>query len=133
MLQCVQFYTSSGSVDQHGGFFHYFKDSGEVYNSKQRHLVSSTRIVFVFSAAYKKFGDAKYLQHVDNGVRFLRSAHRDARTAGYAWTLDGVRPEDSTYHCYGAAFVMLAYSSALACGLSAARDYIEETWDLLER
>lgn len=42
---------------------------------------------------------------------------------------DGVL--DPTNHCYGLAFVMLAYSHAARAGLDT-RPYMEETWDLME-
>lgn len=32
--------------DPTGGFYHFFRDDGSVYNSSTRHLVSSTRFVF---------------------------------------------------------------------------------------
>ena len=33
-------------IDPSGGFFHFFKDDGTVYDRRTRHLVSSTRFVF---------------------------------------------------------------------------------------
>ena len=33
-------------IDPSGGFFHYFKDDGTVYDAEHRHLVSSTRFIF---------------------------------------------------------------------------------------
>jgi mannose/cellobiose epimerase-like protein (N-acyl-D-glucosamine 2-epimerase family) len=65
-------------------------------------------------------------------VEFLRSAHRDPSTGGYAWTLRGREPIDRTNHCYGLAFVMLAYAKAIAAGVTEAREYLSETWDLME-
>lgn len=38
-------------VDPQGGFYHFFKDDGTVYDSRTRHLVSSTRFVFDFAMA----------------------------------------------------------------------------------
>ena len=62
----------------------------------------------------------------------LRQVHRNPATGGYAWTLrDGV-VEDATNHCYGVAFVLLAYSCALKAGISDARGWMDETWQLLE-
>ena len=120
-------------IDPKGGFFHYYKDDGSVYDAHRRHLVSSTRFVFNYSVAWREFGDPAYLDALRHGLRYLREAHRDAKTGGYAWTIrDGV-PEDRTNHCYGVAFVLLAYSSALQAGLAEARGWMDETWTLLER
>ena len=47
------------------------------------------------------------------------------------WRDDSVL--DATNHCYGLAFVVLAYAKALEAGIEEARDYLEETWQLMER
>jgi mannose/cellobiose epimerase-like protein (N-acyl-D-glucosamine 2-epimerase family) len=123
-------------IDPSGGFYHFFRDDGTVYDHTTRHLVSSTRFVFNYAMAYRRFGNPEYLAAVHHGVAFLRSVHRDAHTGGYAWQLawDGRRKEvlDGDNHCYGLAFVVLAYAHALQAGLLEARDYIAETFDLME-
>ena len=72
-----------------------------------------------------------------HGLDFLRRAHRDPRTGGYAWQLhwaDGKgEVGDATNHCYGLAFVLLAYSHAHMAGVEGARPHIEETFALMER
>ncbi len=124
-------------IDPTGGFHHYFKDDGTVYDSTTRHLVSSTRFVFNYAMAYRHFGDEAYLEQVRHGVAFLRCAHRNAETGGYAWQLkweDGKATVlDADNHCYGLSFVLLAYSHALMAGVSEARAWIDETFDLMER
>ena len=120
-------------IDPAGGFFHYFKDDGTVYDRSHRHLVSSTRFVFDYAMAFREFQEAAYLDAVHHGLRYLRDAHRDNRTGGYAWTLQDGRPEDRTNHCYGAAFVLLAYACGHGVGVPEARAWIDETWALLER
>jgi mannose/cellobiose epimerase-like protein (N-acyl-D-glucosamine 2-epimerase family) len=120
-------------IDAAGGFFHYFKDDGEVYDAHHRHLVSSTRFVFDYAMAYREFREAKYLEAVHHGLRYLREVHRDPHTGGYAWTLKDRKPEDRTQHCYGLAFVLLAYSCGHSVGVAEARDWMDETWALLEK
>ncbi len=44
-------------IDPAGGFFHYFKDDGRVYDTSHRHLVSSTRFVFNYATPALEFGD----------------------------------------------------------------------------
>ena len=121
------------AIDPNGGFFHYFKDDGTVYDRSHRHLVSSTRFVFNYAMAYREFGDPSYLGAMHHGVRYLREVHRDARTGGYAWTLRDGRAEDRTNHCYGAAFVLLAYACAQQVEVAQAADWMDETWVLLEK
>jgi mannose/cellobiose epimerase-like protein (N-acyl-D-glucosamine 2-epimerase family) len=124
-------------VDPSGGFFHFFRDDGSIYDRSTRHLVSSTRFVFNYAMAYRKFGDDEYRQALRHGLAFLRQVHRDPATGGYAWLLrwDGQDRTvlDGDNHCYGLAFVMLAYAHALAAGVGEARDWIAETWDLMEQ
>lgn len=121
------------AIDPDGGFFHFFRDDGSVYDTRTRHLVSSTRFVFNYAMAYRRFGDPAYLQAARHGVDYLRNRHRNATTGGYAWLLDGGRVADATNHCYGLAFVLLAYAHALLAGVETARDWIGETFDLMER
>lgn len=120
-------------IDPAGGFFHYFRDNGSVYDTRHRHLVSSTRFVFNYAMAAREFGEASYLDVVRHGLAYLRDVHRDPHTGGYAWTIrDGV-PEDRTNHAYGAAFVLLAGSVALAAGVEEGYATLEDAWQLLER
>ena len=125
-------------IDPAGGFFHYFKDDGRVYDATHRHLVSSTRFVFNYAMAAKEFGTEnadlreEYLKAVRHGLAFLRDKHRDPLSGGYFWTLRDGQPEDTTQHCYGGAFVLLAYSTAVKAGIDEARPWMDETWDLLQ-
>jgi mannose/cellobiose epimerase-like protein (N-acyl-D-glucosamine 2-epimerase family) len=121
------------AIDPQGGFFHYFLDDGTVYDVAHRHLVSSTRFVFNYAMAAGEFGQAQFLDAAHHGLSYLRQAHRDPVGGGYVWTLcDGV-PEDRTNHCYGVAFMLLAYATALKAGIEQARQWLDETWMLLER
>ena len=120
-------------IDPKGGFFHYFKDDGTVYDTSHRHLVSSTRFVFNYVMASQEFGEQEYLDAARHGLRYLREAHRDPRSGGYVWTLRNGKPEDRSNHCYGVAFVLLAYSSAHQAGITEAASWMDETWELLEK
>lgn len=132
----MQFYHPR-CVDPSGGFFHFFLDDGTIYDRSTRHLVSSTRFVFNYAMAYRQFGDPAYLEAARHGVAFLRDAHRDPGTGGYAWQLawdDGTRRvTDADNHCYGLAFVLLAYAHALGAGIEEARACLDETFALMER
>lgn len=121
------------AIDPAGGFFHYFRDDGTVYDTSHRHLVSSTRFVFNYAMAAIEFEQPEYLDAVRHGLRYLRDVHRDATTGGYAWTIRDGAPEDRTHHAYGVAFVLLAYASALKAGIKEATAWMDETWELLER
>jgi mannose/cellobiose epimerase-like protein (N-acyl-D-glucosamine 2-epimerase family) len=136
-IQSTMVFYHPRCIDPSGGFYHYFKDDGSVYDKASRHLVSSTRFVFNYAKAYRQFGDPAYLAAVHHGLAFLRDAHRNPDTGGYAWQLrwgDGKADiTDGNNHCYGLAFVLLANAHALAAGVNAAHATMNETFALMER
>ena len=126
------------AIDPSGGFFHFLKDDGTVADAHTRHLVSSTRHVFVWAMAARHFPDEPaYRDNLRRAVAFLRDAHRDARSGGYLWELrwrDGrAALIDDTQHCYGLAFVLLAYAHALMAGMREAHAWLDETFALMEQ
>ncbi len=124
-------------VDPSGGFYHFYKDDGTIYDKHTRHLVSSTRFIFNHAMAYRHFDQPEYQQRVRHGIDFLRAIHRNPLTGGYAWELCWNGQDklitDATNHCYGLAFVLLAYAHASMAGVTEAHAYIAETFDLMER
>ena len=132
IAQTMAFYHPR-AIDPTGGFFHYFKDDGTIYDDRHRHLVSSTRFIFNYAMAAIEFDTAEYLDAARHGLRYLRNVHRDPRSGGYAWTIRDGQPEDRTNHAYGVAFVLLAYATACKAGITEAAAWMEETWQLLEQ
>lgn len=126
------------AIDPSGGFYHFLRDDGSIFDAHTRHLVSSTRHVFVWAMAARHFPDCPaYLDNTRRALAFLREVHRQPDTGGYAWQLrwqDGKADIlDDTNHCYGLAFVLLAYAHALMAGLPQAREWLDETFELMER
>ena len=121
------------SVDAAGGFYHFYKDDGTIYDKTTRHLVSSTRFVFNNAMAWLQFGEAQYQQNVRHGIAFIRNVHRNPQTGGYAWLLQDGVVVDASNHCYGLAFVILAYSCAVRAGMPEAAAWLGETYDLMEQ
>ena len=123
-------------IDPSGGFFHFFKDDGHVYDTSTRHLVSSTRFVFNYAMAYRQFRLPEYLAQVRHGVAFLREVHRHPDNGAYTWLLRWEHGQktvlDGQNHCYGLAFVLLAYAHALMAGGGVARADLDETLALLD-
>ena len=110
-------------IDERGGYFQFFKDDGRIYDRETRHLVSSTRFVFNYAKAYIAEGKEEYLAATRHGVDYLRYRHR-RENGGYVWLLEGDSNLDETNHCYGLAFVLLAYASAYKAGVSEAKPWI---------
>ena len=121
------------AIDPKGGFFHYFRDDGSVYDAHTRHLVSSTRFIFNYSEAARYFGNAEYLAAARHGLDYLRSAHLNPQNGGYTWLIKDGQAVDQTNHCYGLAFVLLAYASAVKAGITEAEAYVHETFALMEQ
>ena len=123
------------SLDPSGGFFHFFKDDGTVYDARTRHLVSSTRFVFNHAMAFRRFGRPEDLDAVRHGLRFLEQAHAQPQ-GGYAWQIEWhegrATVQDGTHHCYGLAFVLLAHAHALMAGVDEAAAGLEATRALME-
>ena len=123
-------------LDPSGGFFHFFKDDGTVYDKRTRHLVSSTRFVFNHAMAARRFKKLEYLQRVRHGLHFLQTAHAQ-KQGGYAWQIDwhnGMSVvQDGTNHCYGLAFVLLAHAHALMADVPEASRGLEATFQLMEQ
>lgn len=136
ILHTMAFYDPR-SVDDSGGFFHFFRDDGSVYDRQTRHLVSSTRFVFNNAMAARRFGQPRWRDAARHGIRFLDEVHRDPVSGGYAWLLrwhDGKREVlDATHHCYGLAFVLLAHAHAAMAGIGEARPGIGQTFELMEQ
>lgn len=124
------------NVDPSGGFFHFYKDDGTVYDRRTRHLVSSARFVFNHAMAWRRFGVTDDLQRTRHGLAFLQSAHAQPQ-GGYAWQIDWqngrATVQDGTNHCYGLAFVLLAHAHALLAGVDEARAGLDATFALMEQ
>lgn len=139
LLATMAFYDGR-CVDETGGFFQFFKDDGSVYDRRTRHLVSSTRFVVTHAWALRHFPEhpraGAWREAMLHGLDFLERWHRQPG-GGYAWVLqfeDGrAHVEDGTLHCYGHAFVLLAYAEALRSGHAPARAGLDETFALMER
>ena len=129
----LDFY-SPNIIDQTGGYFHNFKDDGSVFHPGQRHLVSSCRMVFIFCKAYQLFGEQQYLDRARHGIDYILKFHWDAERKGYNWTLqEGHQPDDQTNHCYGLAFVILAFSAAFELAIEDTKEQITKAYALMEQ
>ena len=65
-------------------------------------------------------------------MKFLAAHHLNPATGGYHWTLQANKPQDSTNHCYGLAFVLLACATAIKAGVPDARSTLDAVWALME-
>jgi len=139
VLKTMAFYDAR-CVDPSGGFFHFFKDDGRVYDRSTRHLVSSARFVITHAMAARHFPQHEragaWLQAARHGLAFLEQAHRDPETGHYAWLLhwdEGQKSViDGSLRCYGLAFVLLAHAEALRAGIAEAAEGLQRCYALME-
>lgn len=128
-------------IDPTGGCFQYFKDDGHVYNNHSRHLVSSTRFVFNFAAAYRHLPahvhHGELLKAARHALGFLELGHRKS-DGGYAWQLEWdaaagrAQITDATNHAYGLAFTVFAHAHAMLAGIEDAAPGLKRAWQLME-
>lgn len=138
----LSFYYPQCLDNKHGGYFQQFDNQGNVctYNSP-RHLVSSSRLTVNFAVAAKLFNNDDYLKTALHGVNYLKSHHFNEKTGGYAWLVENIQTNDrndknvidADNHCYGIAFVLMAYARTYQAGADEIYDFIEETYDLMEK
>eukprot|EP00516_Mucochytrium_quahogii_P002284 CAMPEP_0203756096 /NCGR_PEP_ID=MMETSP0098-20131031/9421_1 /ASSEMBLY_ACC=CAM_ASM_000208 /TAXON_ID=96639 /ORGANISM=" , Strain NY0313808BC1" /LENGTH=373 /DNA_ID=CAMNT_0050647815 /DNA_START=2236 /DNA_END=3357 /DNA_ORIENTATION=- len=117
-------------LDRDGGFFHFYKDDGEVYDKSTRSLVSSTRFVFNYAMAQQRLGRDEYIPYIEHGLKYIEERHKQGR--GYAWVIKDGKPVDDTNYAYGLAFVLLANGLGLGSGLRQCQTVVNSTWALLQ-
>ena len=135
----LKWYSKATNLAPEGGLYHAYRDDGSVYDTVTRHLVSSTRFVVTFSWGVRALqSDAPlWRQRLDTCLTFLRTAHTNPVVPGaYAWLVaaDGAstHPINDANKCYGLAFVLLAYATALSAGgVADARAWVDDVWDTL--
>ena len=119
--------------DPSGGFHQNFYDNGEVFDADKKHLVSSCRMIFNYCQAEKLFSDSEYPKLWQHGLHYLRDTHWQQERQGYSWELNKLGATDETNHCYGLAFVLLAFATSLKAGDEASKVDLYNTWELLEK
>ena len=132
-IQSILDFYQPNIVDPDGGFHQNFYDNGEVFEPSRKHLVSSCRLIFNYCQAERLFGGEGYRQLWQRGLHYLRDSHWQNERQGYIWALDQSGPLDETNHCYGLAFVTLAFATALKAGDESARADVYHTWELMEQ
>lgn len=136
VIKTMDFYLPV-ATDPSGGMYHYFLDDGTVYDKRRRHLVSATRFVITHAMLYRLTGEPRYEAGMRHALQFVRDAFLDAESGGYAWLIDWHEGRatvlDATRHCYGMAFVMLAYAHAYQAGVTEAKQWLAEAFDTAEQ
>tara|TARA_B100000959_G_scaffold140057_1_gene147190 strand:+ start:107 stop:1297 length:1191 start_codon:yes stop_codon:yes gene_type:complete len=128
----VNFYYPECIDEKLGGYINQFRDDGSIFDDQTKHLVGTCRFVYIFSIAAILTKKSEYKEAARHGVQFLLNHHRQSK-GGYAWILEGLKVSDATNHCYGHAFVLLAFATSLKAGIQESAEPLVETFNLMER
>jgi mannose/cellobiose epimerase-like protein (N-acyl-D-glucosamine 2-epimerase family) len=127
----VNFYYTACIDKNLGGYINQFRDDGTIFDDQTKHLVGTCRFIFNFSTASIILDRPELKAAAEHGISFLLENHCQP-SGGYAWLIDGLKVSDATNHCYGHAFVLLAYASALKAGIAGVKQHLEDTFELVE-
>ncbi len=128
----VNFYYPECIDEKLGGYINQFRDDGSIFDDQTKHLVGTCRFVYIFSIAAILTKKSEHKEAARHGVQFLLNHHRQSK-GGYAWILEGLKVSDATNHCYGHAFVLLAFATSLKAGIQESAEPLVETFNLMER
>ena len=126
----------SRSVDRAGGgFIAEMANDGTVRADAPKGLILNARLLWTFSALYRRFGDARDLELARRAHDYLEDRFRDREHGGYFWRVDPRgRPLDLDKKIYGQAFAIYALSEYhLATGDAGALQAARQVFALIER
>jgi mannobiose 2-epimerase len=123
------------SVDQkHGGFIARMSRDGQVDSDAPHGLILNSRLLWTFSALYRRLEDARDLELADRAYFILLNRFHDTEHGGFVWQ---VAPNgdvlDTEKKIYGQAFCVYALSEHyLATGRKQALDTAKQVFELVE-
>lgn len=120
---------------ENGGFYGAISNDLQVLNEVDRSLVLCARILWSYSAAYRAYPQAEYLDMARHAYTYLTTRFYDAQYGGFYWTLDPHgAPTNDRKQSYGQGFAIYGLSEYyLACGEPHALALAQATFKLLEQ
>lgn len=105
-------YWKEHTVDlEQGGFYGRIDHQGFVDATAPKGLVLNARILYAFSAGYRKTKQAQYLQMAQRAFKYLCTYFYDKTFGGMFWAVDADgKPLDTKKQVYGIAFCIYALS-----------------------
>lgn len=129
----LHFYYPACIDTENGGYRSGFSDDGTVTDSRTKHLVGTSRFVYIFSIGVLTDGPDWCRGAAEHGIRFLAEHHQDRENGGFFFELDGTHVTDDTKMAYGHAFVLLAASIAHRAGIQGANKLLDTVYDAAEQ
>lgn len=127
----ISFYYPNSIDLRLGGYINQFLDDGSIYDSMTKHLVGTCRFIYIYSVGAILQDNKKYREAASHGLEFLINTHKQP-DGGFSWILNGVEVQDDNRFCYGHAFVLLAGAMATKAGVTGAKKFTSDIYDLLE-
>lgn len=117
-----------------GGFQGMVLPDGKVVPGSPKGLVMHSRFLWAYSAAFRRYGDPRWLDAARRAYDFLAGPLRDREHGGFWWVVDaGGEPMDRDKMVYGQAFALYGLSEFYRATKRAdALALAGETFDLLE-
>jgi cellobiose epimerase len=128
-------YWKEHTVDlEQGGFYGRIDHQGIVDATAPKGLVLNARILYAFSAGYRKTKQAQYLQMAQRAFKYLCTYFYDKTFGGMFWAVDADgKPLDTKKQVYGIAFCIYALSEYhIAFESKEALVLAKELYELLE-
>jgi mannobiose 2-epimerase len=120
---------------ENGGFYGAITNDLQIQNDVERSLVLCARILWTFSAAYRKYSDPSYLEMARHAYRYLTEKFLDRTHGGMFWWLDrSGRPINDRKQTYGQAFAIYGLSEYfLAAGDADALRLAQNIFNCIEK
>ena len=118
-----------------GGFYGAVMNDLSIRNDTPRSAILCTRILWTFSAAYRKFGHKDYLEIADYAYDYLMRVFRDPTYEGFYWDVNLFgQPVTDRKHHYAQAFAIYSLCEySTASGNLESLSYAKTLYALLEK
>ncbi len=131
----LPFWLKNARDEKHGGFHAFIGEDMSVRDDLSRGALLTSRILWAFSAAYRKYQDPEYLEMARWAYRDLTERFTDQKFGGLYWSVsaDG-KPVDAHKQIYGQVFGIYALSEFYRItGDKAALDQALAIYNLIEK
>ncbi|RPK12930.1 AGE family epimerase/isomerase [Priestia endophytica] len=133
IFNILSFYYPRCIDKKNGGYINGFLRDGTVMDEETKHLVGTSRFIYIFSLGALLDGPEWCKKAAHHGLQFLEDYHRDKENNGYFFELENQEVVDSSKQAYGHAFALLASSIALQAGIPGARDVVNNLFSITEQ
>ncbi|MCR5669162.1 MAG: AGE family epimerase/isomerase, partial [Lachnospiraceae bacterium] len=131
----VPFWLHNGIDKKYGGYLVCFDENGNPTGDTDKQIVTQTRMIWGFSALYKRYGLEKYRLAARQGVDFFIRNFWDKQYGGWYWmtTREGSLLDNGKV-IYGQTFAIYCLSEyTLATGDKVGQEYACKTFDLMQK